>query len=123
VHNGDSASLIADAVYVTSAALYNDGTPAPQVTLAPMDGILLQRQQPVLLPASRVNSVVNAAGFQPAISSAAFVSIVGTGFANSARSWSSSDFSGSNLPLSLDGVSVTINGKPSYVEYMIRLGR
>ena len=118
VHNGDSASLIADAVYVTSAALYNDGTPAPQVTLAPMDGILLQRQQPVLLPASRVNSVVNAAGFQPAISSAAFVSIVGTGFANSARSWSSSDFSGSNLPLSLDGVSVTINGKPSYVEYI-----
>src|SRR5580692_4108293 len=26
--------------------------------------------------------------------------------------------SGSNLPVSLDGVSVTINGKPAYVEYI-----
>jgi len=47
-----------------------------------------------------------------------FVSIVGTGFANSTRSWSSSDFSGTSLPTSLDGTSVTINGKPAYVEYI-----
>ena len=50
VHNGGPGSLIADAVYVTSAALYNDGTPAPQVTLAPFDGILLQRQTPCQRP-------------------------------------------------------------------------
>lgn len=34
------------------------------------------------------------------------------------RSWTSSDFSGSNLPVSLDGVSVAINGKPAFVEYI-----
>jgi len=118
VHNGSSGSLIADAVYVTSTALYNDGTQAPQVTLAPFDGILLQRQTPAPAPASRVNSVVNAASYQPAIASAGFVSIIGTSFGNSTRSWISSDFSGNNLPTSLDGISVTINGKPAYVEYI-----
>jgi uncharacterized protein (TIGR03437 family) len=118
VHNGGSGSLIADAVYLTSAALYNDGSPAAQVTLAPFDGILLQRQTPVLQPASRVNSVVNAASYQPAIASGGFVSIVGTAFANSARSWTSSDFSGNNLPASLDGISATINGKQAFVEYI-----
>jgi len=48
VSNGGSGSLIADAVYVTSAALYNDGSPAPQVTLGPFDGILLQRALPAI---------------------------------------------------------------------------
>jgi hypothetical protein len=118
VHNGASGSLIADAVYATSAARYNDGTPAPQVTLWPFDGILLQRQTPVPAPTSRVNSVVNAASYQPAIASGGFVSIAGSGFGNSSRSWTSSDFSGTNLPLSLDGISVTINGKAAYVEYI-----
>ncbi len=118
VHNGGSGSLIADAVYVTSAALYNDGSPASQVTLAPFDGILLQRQNTVPVPTSRVNSVVNTASYQPAIASGGFISIVGTGFASSSRSWTSSDFSGNNLPTSLDGVSLTINGKPAYVEYI-----
>jgi uncharacterized protein (TIGR03437 family) len=118
VRNGGSGSLIADAVYVTSAARYNDGSPAQQVNLGGFDSILLQRQQPVAGPVSQVNSVANAASYQPAIASGGFVSIVGTGFGNSSRSWTSSDFSGSNLPVSLDGVSVTINGKPAYVEYI-----
>jgi uncharacterized protein (TIGR03437 family) len=118
IQNGGSGALIADAVYVTSAALYNDGSSAPQVTLAPMDGILLQRPQPLRVPASRVNSIVNAASFQAAIASAGFVSIIGTGFGTSTRGWTSSDFSGTNLPMSLSGVSVTINGKPAYIEYI-----
>jgi uncharacterized protein (TIGR03437 family) len=118
VRNGGSGSLIADAVYVTSAALYNDGSPAPQVTLTPFDGILLQRQTPVPAPTSRVNSIVNAGSYRPAIASGGFVSILGTGFSTSSRSWTTLDFSGNNLPTSLDGVSVTINGKPAYVEYI-----
>lgn len=118
VHDGGSGTLIANAVYVTSAALYNDGSAAPQVTLGAFDSILLQRQQPAAAPASQVNSIVNAASYQPAIASGGFVSVVGTGFGNSSRSWMSSDFSGSNLPVSLDGVSVTINGKPVYFEYI-----
>jgi hypothetical protein len=58
VHNSGSGSLIADAVYVTSAARYNDGSPASEVTLAPMDGILLQRLQPVAAPAPPLLGIV-----------------------------------------------------------------
>ena len=43
VHNRGSGALIADAVNLTSAALYNDGTAAPEVTLGPFDAILLER--------------------------------------------------------------------------------
>lgn len=118
VHNTGSGPVVADAVYVTSAALFNDGSVVSQVTLGPYDGILLQRQQPLAVPSSRVSAVVNAANFQPAIASGGFVSIMGTGFASSARSWAGPDFKGSDLPQSLDGVSVTINGKPAYVEYI-----
>jgi len=118
IQNGGSGSLIADAVYVTSAALYNDGSPAPQVTLAPFDGILLQRQTPVPAPSSRVNSVLNAASFQPSIASGGYVAIFGSDLASSTRTWTATDFSGNNLPTSLDGVSVTINGEPAYVEYI-----
>jgi len=118
VHNGGTGSLVADAVYVTSAALYDDGSPAHQVVLAPYDAILLQRQKPVAVPASRVNSVVNAASLQPAIASGGFVSVVGTGFGTATKSWSSASFPGLNLPTSIDGISVTINGKKGYVEYV-----
>jgi uncharacterized protein (TIGR03437 family) len=32
--------------------------------------------------------------------------------------WTSSDFNGSNAPTTLDGISVSINGKPAYVWYL-----
>lgn len=32
--------------------------------------------------------------------------------------WTTSDFSGSNAPTTLDGISVSINGKPAYVWYL-----
>lgn len=34
------------------------------------------------------------------------------------RQWSSSDFIGNNAPTALDGVSVSINGKPAFVSYI-----
>jgi uncharacterized repeat protein (TIGR01451 family) len=75
IHNGGSGSLIADGVYVTSAALYNDGSPAPQVTLAPLDGILLNRLQPVTAPPYPPASIaVTAGGSQSATINTAFSS-------------------------------------------------
>jgi uncharacterized protein (TIGR03437 family) len=118
VRNAGSGPLIADAVYITSAARYNDGSPAQQVTLGAFDSILLRREQPLPESTARVNAAVNGTSNQPAIAAGGFVSIYGTGFGDTSRSWTSSDFSGDNLPLSLDGVSVTINGKPAYVQYI-----
>jgi len=32
--------------------------------------------------------------------------------------WTTADFNGSNAPTALDGVSVSINGKPAYIWYL-----
>jgi len=45
VRNEGAGPIVADALYVRSAARYNDGSPAPEVTLEPMDGIILQREK------------------------------------------------------------------------------
>lgn len=42
------APCIADALHVRSAARYNDGSVAETVILAPFDGIILERRQPLL---------------------------------------------------------------------------
>ena len=117
ISNAGSGPLIADAVYITSAARYNDGSAAPQVTLAATDGILLQRQQPVAAPASKVRAVVDGAGFQPAVASGAWVTILGSGFTSAPQTWTPGP-ADQQFPASLGGVSVTINGKPAYVDYI-----
>ena len=43
IRNGGQGTLVADALHVFSAERYNDGTMARQVTLEPMDGIVLRR--------------------------------------------------------------------------------
>jgi uncharacterized protein (TIGR03437 family) len=118
VTNGGSGPLIADAVYVSSSALYNDGSSAPSVTLAPMDGILLQRTQPVAAPASRVAAVTDAASYGAAIAPGEWLSIFGTGFSTTTRSWTAADFVNGQLPTSLGGVSVSIDGQPAYIAYV-----
>ena len=117
VSNGGSGALIADAMYIYSGARYNDGSPADSLTLPPMDGILLQRTSPVAAPASRVTQVTDAAGYSPAISPGEWVSIFGTAFTASARDWTAADFVNGQLPTSLGGVSVTIDGQPTYISY------
>jgi hypothetical protein len=46
VRNLGPGAAVADAVYLRSAARYNDGSASPTVTLAPMDGIVLRRTPP-----------------------------------------------------------------------------
>jgi uncharacterized protein (TIGR03437 family) len=68
-----------------------------------------------------ITSVLNGASFQsPGIAPGSWVTIKGTGLSNTdnGRIWIASDFIAGKLPLSLDGVSVTINGVPAYVEYV-----
>jgi uncharacterized protein (TIGR03118 family) len=65
-----------------------------------------------------VTSVSNAASGAATIASNAYISIFGADLAPITRNWTASDFSGTSLPTSLDGVSVTVNGKPSFVYYI-----
>ena len=73
---------------------------------------------PSMLPT--ITSVVNGASFQPGIQSGSWVTIQGTNLANTnpGRTWRADEIVNGNLPTALDGVSVTIDGKPAFVEYI-----
>jgi uncharacterized protein (TIGR03118 family) len=63
-------------------------------------------------------NVVNAATPGAEIAPNAFVTIVGAGLSPVTRTWQASDFQGPNLPTSLSGVSVSINGETAYPTYV-----
>ncbi len=68
-----------------------------------------------------ITSVVNGASFQPEVVANSWVTIQGTGLASKTDDWSNSIVNGA-LATSLDGVSVTMGGKPAYV-YFISQGQ
>jgi uncharacterized protein (TIGR03437 family) len=69
-------------------------------------------------PSISANGVVNGASFIAGIAPGSWISILGTNLSATTRSWKLSDFVGDNLPTALDGVSVTIGGKPAYIYYI-----
>jgi uncharacterized protein (TIGR03437 family) len=68
-------------------------------------------------PTISANGVVNGASFQPGIVANSWVTIQGAGLAAKTDDWSHSIVNGA-LPTSLDGVSVSMGGKPAYVYYI-----
>ena len=73
-----------------------------------------QAQTPV------ITVVANAEGEQSVIAPSTWVEIKGQNLSkpNDTRTWQSSDFVNNPLPTSLDGVSVTVNGKSAFVYYI-----
>jgi uncharacterized protein (TIGR03437 family) len=69
-------------------------------------------------PAPAITGLSNDASFQPAFASGTWVAIFGTNLSQSTYQWQASDFVNGQLPTSLEGVSVTINGVAAYVEYI-----
>ncbi len=71
-------------------------------------------------PPPTINLVANAEGDGPTIAPNTWVEIKGTNLApaGDSRIWQNSDFANSQMPTQLDGVSVTVNGKPAYVYYI-----
>lgn len=67
-----------------------------------------------------ISAVVNGASFQPGIEAGSWVAIEGTNLANTfpGRTWRDEEVVGGKLPTSLDGVSVTIDGKAAFVYYI-----
>ena len=65
-----------------------------------------------------ISSVLNGASFLPAISASSWVSILGNSLASDTRLWTPDDLASGTLPAVLGGVSVTINGKAAFVEYV-----
>jgi uncharacterized protein (TIGR03437 family) len=106
----------------TQAPDVNNGQPvSDSLTLAPFDAIILLADS-IHLGTPVVTAVANAAGGQPGVASGSFVSIYGSNFTPLPYDdWSKSITNG-QLPKQLDGVSVTIGGKPAYV-YAITPGQ
>jgi uncharacterized protein (TIGR03437 family) len=101
-----------------------NGTQAPNVnngqsvtgslTLGAFDAIILLAD-PIDVRTPLVNGVSNAAGGQQGIASGSFVSIYGSSFTPLPYDdWSKAIASG-QLPTQLDGISVSIGGKPAYI--------
>ncbi len=65
-----------------------------------------------------ITGVVNGASYIPEIAAASWVTITGQNLSATTRSWGADDFIDGALPTLLDGVSVTINGKPAFVYYI-----
>jgi uncharacterized protein (TIGR03437 family) len=66
----------------------------------------------------QITSISNNASGAAAIESGSWVSIYGSGLSLTTRPWQASDFSGNNLPTTLDNVSVQINGKKAAISYV-----
>lgn len=69
-------------------------------------------------PAITAGGVANAVGGAAGLSAGAWIAIYGTNLATAARLWAASDLVNNALPTSLGGVSVQINSKPAYVQYI-----
>jgi uncharacterized protein (TIGR03437 family) len=67
-----------------------------------------------------ISAVVNAYGGGTTIAPNMWVSIFGTNLAppGDSRIWTAADFANNQLPTKLDGVSVTVNGKPAFIYYI-----
>ena len=67
-----------------------------------------------------ISLVANAEGEKPLISPNTWIEIKGQNLsrANDTRIWQGADFVNNQMPTSLDGVSVTVNGKSAFVYYI-----
>jgi uncharacterized protein (TIGR03437 family) len=65
-----------------------------------------------------ITSVTNAFTTSTTIAPNTWVAVKGTGLSATTRTWLASDFVGGQLPITLDGVTVTMNGENAYLYYI-----
>ncbi len=76
---------------------------------------------PLLSAPPAIDHIITASGFggYPGVAApGSWVEIYGTNLAGTTRQWVASDFTGAAAPTTLDGVSVTIGGKPAFLSYV-----
>jgi uncharacterized protein (TIGR03118 family) len=65
------------------------------------------------------NPVVNGADFLPGpVAEFTWVTVFGSNMSATTRSWQAADIVNGKLPTQLDGVGVTVDGKPAYISYI-----
>ena len=68
-----------------------------------------------------ISAMVTASGFggyEGIAAPGSYVEIYGTNLAGTSRAWATADFIGTAAPTSLDGVTVTVNSTPAFINYV-----
>ena len=115
---GTASGLASGAVSLIAAPNPGADSRSATITVADATTTLTQDGSSAQRPAIARFGVVNGASFAGATASGTWITIVGTNLSSTTRIWGDADFSGANLPRSLDGVSVTINGRPAYIFFI-----
>jgi uncharacterized protein (TIGR03437 family) len=102
-----TAKDLAAAVYSGTLTMAVSGLPSSSVAIPVTFNVQTPAQKPII----SAGGVVDAAAFGKAIAPGSWVSLFGTALSATTRAWRDTDFVNGRLPTSLDGVSVTINGK------------
>ncbi len=89
-------------------AMANQASPLPALTCS------LSAAAPI------ISFAANAEGGNPTVAPNTWVAVYGVNLSKpgDSRTWQASDFVNNQLPVSLDGVSVTVGGKSAYVYYI-----
>ncbi len=88
------------------------------VTVAGQPFTFTQEGQAATRPVIAAAGIVNGTSFDRGVAPGTWLTIQGWNLSATTRIWNQSDFNGSSLPTSLDGVRVTIGGIPAYVYFI-----
>lgn len=103
--------------YVAANAANGNGNPtgdfiyATKVTISAGGG-------PVQRPSISENGVASAATSRAGVVAGSWITIFGQNLSTTTRAWRGDEIVNGVLPKSLDGVSVTVNGKPAAISYI-----
>jgi len=114
---------------IAELQVVNAGSPFDQLPLQNYTGgaftaanLVMVRSITVLGPAPAIaqNGVMSASSFGGFASAAAgsYVDIFGSNLAGASRGWSPGDFIEGRAPTALEGVTVTVDGKPAFVNFV-----
>jgi uncharacterized protein (TIGR03437 family) len=105
-------------VYVAVNAANGNGDPSGDTILLRTFALTPAAATPTK-PAIGAGGIVNAASNRPGISAGSWVSIYGTDLSGSTRGWNpATEIIEGRFPTQLDGVQVTINGKPAAISFI-----
>jgi uncharacterized protein (TIGR03437 family) len=115
----DASGMVSVGITLGKAGTVEVAATASGIALPPVHFTAVALQ-PCDVPMPVVNSVRSASDFGalPIFAPGSWLEIKGSNLAQSTRLWTSVDFAGTRAPTVLDGVSVAINGKPAFVEYV-----
>jgi uncharacterized protein (TIGR03437 family) len=114
---------------IAALQVYDAGAPFDNLPLRNFQGgnitasnLVMVTSITVLAPSPAIteNGVVSASGFGGFAAAAvgSYIEIYGSNLAGASRAWTMEDFNDGRAPTALEGVTVTVDGKPAYINFV-----